>query len=74
VRLRAVIYHRNENCHAGYNLKAIAEYCGTSVTMIEEDYCGKLELKIQSDDFQRSAAKPLNSMASPTGFEPVLPA
>jgi integrase len=57
---------------AGYKLKAIAEYCGTSVTMIEEDYCGSLQL--DPTILPRPSEKPLRNMASPTGFEPVLPA
>jgi integrase len=61
-----------EMVKAGYNLKAIAEYAGTSVTMIEEDYCGALQL--DPTIFQRTAEKPLQNLASPTGFEPVLPA
>jgi hypothetical protein len=28
---------------AGQNLKAIEDYCGTSVAMIEADYCGTLK-------------------------------
>ncbi len=44
----------------------VAQYFGTSIQMIEQDYCGKLELDTanlrQSDRI---------SVASPTGFEPV---
>jgi integrase len=29
---------------AGHNLKAIADYCGTSVVMIEQNYCGRVAL------------------------------
>jgi integrase len=33
-----------EQVKRGELLKAIADYCGTSVTMIEQDYCGTLTL------------------------------
>ena len=33
-----------EMVKAGQNLKAIGGYCGTSVAMIEADYCGTLKL------------------------------
>ena len=55
--------------NAGQKLKAVAEYAGTSVNMIEEDYCGSLQL--DPTIFQRPGEKPLQNMASPTGFEPV---
>ena len=59
----------------GYNLKAIADYCGTSVQMIEESYCGQLNLDPNHPTlFQRTSEKPLTALASPTGFEPVSPA
>jgi len=35
-----------EQVKAGKNLKAIADYCGTSVQMIEEDYCARLDLVV----------------------------
>ena len=57
---------------AGANLKAIGDYAGTSAQMIEENYCG--ELQLDPTIFQRSAANPLKNLASPTGFEPVLSA
>jgi integrase len=59
----------------GYNLKAIAQYAGTSTTMIEDNYCGELNLDPNDPTiFQRSSEKALSSLASPTGFEPVSPA
>jgi hypothetical protein len=30
---------------AGHKLKEIADYCGTSVTMIEDNYCARQQLK-----------------------------
>lgn len=65
-----------EQVKRGELLKAIADYCGTSVQMIEENYCGTLTL---SDRERRtvsahSVANSLKKMASPTGFEPVLSA
>jgi len=35
-----------ELVRAGENLKAIADYCGTSVAMIERDYCGRQGLSM----------------------------
>ncbi|MGH7796622.1 MAG: hypothetical protein ACREQ2_17290 [Candidatus Binatia bacterium] len=57
----------------GWLLSKIAQYCGTSVAMIETNYCGTLTL----DD--RTVFEPLVdnyqiNLASPTGFEPVLSA
>src|SRR5262249_14887163 len=64
-----------------YTLKQIADYCGTSVQMIESNYCGQqildpeaTEMMGASEKMERSDANSLNSLASPTGFEPVLPA
>ncbi len=44
----------------------VAQYFGTSIQMIQEDYCGQLEL--DTAEIQQFAA---SSVASPTGFEPV---
>jgi len=54
----------------GELLKAIADYCGTSVMMLENDYCGTLTLGNQTV-FEPQAAKYAKRLASPTGFEPV---
>ena len=65
------------------NLKKIADYCGTSVGMIEKHYCaiseldpdeGYQEVSGYREVFEKSAANFVNSLASPTGFEPVLSA
>ena len=77
-----------EQVKRGELLKAIADYCGTSVTMIERDYCGTLRLSdrnIAMPSFANQPSNlayknptvpefPLQTLASPTGFEPVLPA
>jgi integrase len=61
-------------------LKKIADYCGTSVAMIEQHYCAISELDPDAENmvdrevFEKRAARPLKNMASPTGFEPVLSA
>lgn len=48
------------------NLPAhVAQYFGTSIQMIQEDYCGKLEL--DTAEIRQLTA---GSLASPTGFEP----
>ena len=58
-----------------YTLKQIADYCGTSVQMIESNYCAQQILDPEASEMlERSGAKMLNNLASPTGFEPVLSA
>ena len=57
---------------AGYSLKEIADYCGTSVQMIEGNYCARQEL--DPDRLGRFSGVSTKYEASPTGFEPVLPA
>jgi len=56
------------------NIKDIADYCGTSIAMIEQHYCAKSELDPDQEVFEKSTAKLLEDLASPTGFEPVLSA
>ncbi|MBI2999137.1 MAG: tyrosine-type recombinase/integrase [Deltaproteobacteria bacterium] len=56
----------------GENLKAIADYCGTSVMMIEQDYCGTLTLSDRTISAPEWA-KPTKGLVVPTGIEPVLP-
>jgi hypothetical protein len=64
------------------SLKKIADYFGTSVAMIEQHYCAKAELDPDNMEngcearqvFAKSSANTANTMASPTGFEPVLSA
>jgi integrase len=65
-----------EQVKRGELLKAIADYCGTSLTMIEQDYCGTLTLSDRGNQtaVEPEAYKVANYKASPTGFEPVLPA
>jgi integrase len=61
-------------------LKKIADYCGTSVAMIEQHYCAISELDPDAENmgdrevFEKPLSKPAKTMASPTGFEPVLSA
>ena len=57
----------------GELLKAIADYCGTSVAMIEANYCGMLTLN-DLTVFEPQVANYRGNLASPTGFEPVLSA
>lgn len=56
------------------NLKAIGDYVGTSVAMIEQHYSAKLELDPDEEVFEKSASNTAEYLASPTGFEPVLSA
>jgi hypothetical protein len=62
-----------EQVKRGELLQAIADYCGTSVQMIEQDYCGTLTLSDRTILEPRFSNLP-KSLASPTGFEPVSPA
>ena len=56
---------------AGHNLKAIADYVGTSVQMIEENYCGRLQLRPDNREVFEKLAKKLNeNMVAGPGFEP----
>jgi Transposase, Mutator family len=62
-----------EQVKRGELLKAIAGYCGTSVVMIEQDYCGTLTLSDRALDqtaVEPAASKFAALLASPTGFEP----
>jgi hypothetical protein len=54
-------------------LNAIADYRGTSVQMIEEDYLRDARVE-RSNHFRTVASNFLKNLASPTGFEPVLSA
>lgn len=58
-----------EQVKRGELLKAIADYCGTSVQMIEDNYCGTLELSDRTI-FEPRHSKSVNSLTSPAGFEP----
>jgi hypothetical protein len=58
----------------GVNLKDIADSAGTSVAMIEQHYCAISQLDPDNMGYreviEKSPAKPLILVASPTGFEP----
>ena len=56
----------------GENLKAISDYCGTSIEMIERNYCGRLSLS-HLTEIKPDEPKSLNNLVVPTGIEPVLP-
>jgi hypothetical protein len=58
---------------AGNNIpKADAPRQGNSIIMIQDNYCGRLNLDRTIS--APSAGKQLDLLASPTGFEPVLSA
>jgi hypothetical protein len=67
-----------EKVRRNLSMKDIADYCGTSVSMIEQHNCARSELdpdKIETREvIEKLAAKPAELLASPTGFEPVLSA
>ena len=59
------------------NLKEIADYCGTSVQVIEQSYCGRLDLNLNPTIFQppvsesqKSSYKSGQEMVAGPGFEP----
>lgn len=56
---------------AGANLLAIARYHGTSVAMIERNYCGALNMQHgDQTKIKPDIAKSLNNVMVPTGLEP----
>jgi integrase len=59
-----------EMVKAGKNLKAVADYCGTSVAMIEAGYCGVLSLNLDQTVLQPVPRKYLEKMVAGPGFEP----
>jgi integrase len=54
----------------GENPLAVAQYCGTSLAMIEADYCGTLGLRLDQTVFEPQAENPLKNMVAGPGFEP----
>ena len=55
------------------NAFALAQYCGTSLTMLQRDYAGTLGLStMQSDQevFEKSVKNPNENMVAGPGFEP----
>jgi integrase len=68
-----------ERVKAGENLLAIAQYAGTSLAMIQSNYCGSLGLQTKIEQAGGVRVADTNfinavGVASPTGFEPVLSA
>jgi integrase len=58
----------------GENLLAVAQYCGTSVQMIQADYCRTLDLAyLEGSDQTKIKPEPskyLKNMVAGPGFEP----
>ena len=55
----------------GEVLKAIADYVGTSVQMIDDHYCGTLELTLADRTvFEPQLSKSVNSLVTPSGCSP----
>ena len=54
----------------GENPLAVAQYCGTSLAMIEADYCGVLGLRLNQTVFEPQAYNPLKRLVAGPGFEP----
>jgi integrase len=65
-----------ESIRRGENPLAVAQYCGTSLAMIEQDYCGTLGLRlgqpVQGDRtvFEPQAPKYAERLVAGPGFEP----
>jgi hypothetical protein len=59
-----------EMVKAGKNLKVVADYCGTSVAMIEVGYVGLLSLNLDQTVLQLVPRKYLESLVAGPGFEP----
>ena len=62
-----------EMVKAGKNLKDIADYCGTSVAMIEKDYCGRQGLNLVgtiSAQQKLSSENVRERLVAGPGFEP----
>ena len=57
-----------------HGIKAVADYCGTSLDMIQKDYCARLELNQNQTKIEPQSRNSVDCLASPTGFEPVLSA
>ncbi len=54
----------------GENPLAVAQYGGTSLAMIQADYCGTLGLRFDQTVFEPQAENPLKNMVAGPGFEP----
>lgn len=67
-----------EAVRRGEHLKAIADYCGTSVTMIEQDYCARQAVGIShksrspEEASGLSGGKQREKLVAGPGFEPIL--
>ncbi len=59
-----------ELVRAGHNLKAIADYVGTSVAMIETNYCARQGLNINRSNLAQCPSNYPENMVAGPGFEP----
>ena len=59
-----------EMVRAGHKLKAIADYCGTSAAMVEENYCGTLSLELNPTVLPPQASNYPEKLVAGPGFEP----
>lgn len=60
-----------EMVKSGENLKAIADYAGTSAAMIEANYCARMGLTtIHRTEFAQASEKGLKDLVAGPGFEP----
>jgi hypothetical protein len=57
----------------GQNLKAVADYCGTSVAMIEKDYCARQGFNLDRTNLTQQKMDAQNvreNLVAGPGFEP----
>ena len=59
-----------EAINRGENHLAVAQYCGTSLAMIQADYCGTLGLRFDQTVFEPQVQKALKTLVAGPGFEP----
>jgi integrase len=59
-----------ETIRRGENPLAVAQYCGTSLSMIQADYCGTLRLNLDQTVFEPQADNPSKDLVAGPGFEP----
>ena len=59
-----------EAINGGGKPLAVAQYCGTSLAMIEADCCGVLGLWLDQTVFEPQTYNPLKNLVAGPGFEP----
>jgi hypothetical protein len=65
-----IFIHTRDFIKRGENPLSVAQYCGTSLTMIQTDYCGTLGLSSHQTVFEPLVDKALKRLVAGPGFEP----